>query len=321
MMNKFFWGSNTARGFVSYALEFYPRAQRRVLIKSGPGTGKSTFLTKVAEATPEPVFFYCSSAPSSLDAIADFSKGYFIADATYPHVLEPEVVGARDEILDLGMFLDKNKLKTDYEKIVKLKNLSRQHFSLAYATLNKALKVRDVLEEIEEPSREIDKGFVEIYAELRALDLPRRAVLGESEKRFVSAYTPLGYRQLKVDNNALSIYLLRLRPTARTRYFHVLSQFFLGLGYDVWFFIDPLDGISFEGLYIPDKEIYIKAEWSLPENDLLQIYENEKTAAIEELKKASLVHEELEKIYIDAMDFDSLNSYLAQVLIDVIKAE
>ncbi|MBO5797021.1 MAG: ATPase, partial [Clostridia bacterium] len=49
---RFFLGANTPGGFVGYMPESYAAGEgwRVYIIKSGPGTGKSTFMRRVWEA-------------------------------------------------------------------------------------------------------------------------------------------------------------------------------------------------------------------------------------------------------------------------------
>ncbi len=320
-MQKFFWGSNTGRGSVNYAQEFYPSAKRRIMIKGGPGTGKSSFMNRVASKTKEPVLFCCASAPQSLDAVADFSYGYFISDATSPHVLEPKLPGVRDEILNFGQFWHRHKLKENSSAIERAFAITKQHFNLAYASLAKALVIRTELEKNTEPLAK--KHYLKLWDELRALSSVRhKEDLGNKERRFISAYTPQGLKKLEV--KADKTYLLSISPSLTPAYLAPLVELFVGSGYDCWFFMDPLDGQSYEGFYIPKAKIYLQVKWPTEErveNELLAKLAMEEDSGIGELKKAFLAHEELEKLYIEAMDFTALNEYLQDFINDLFGAE
>ena len=72
---QFFAGSNTPYGF--YSLFHYIPGQgdrRLIIIKGGPGTGKSTLMKGIGRRALEQGFdieqFYCSSDPNSLDGLA-----------------------------------------------------------------------------------------------------------------------------------------------------------------------------------------------------------------------------------------------------------
>lgn len=316
-MDRFFWGSNTGRGFVSYAEEFYPEARRRILIKGGPGTGKSSFLKKVAEATKEPVLFHCASSPNSLDAVADFSLGYFITDATAPHVLEPVLPGARDEILDFGKFWQKEKLRERIISIVKCQQKTTDFFTLAYASLAKALKIRERLEK-EYPVQDLVQ-FKKIWQEMYNRITPNYPNLGRGEKRFISAYTPQGLKRMPLI--AKETLYVGASPSYAETLLYPLAALFLGSGDDVLYLMDPLDGHKLEGLYIQSRQIYIEAKWTYGESELASFVQQATEEGFKALNNAFQAHEDLEKLYIEAMDFPALNEYLGGVLADIVGAD
>ena len=103
----YFASSNTAAGFRSDFEGIFGGARRIIVLKGGPGTGKSAFLRAAATAAEAAgrrgERFYCSSDPASLDGIlADGELA--IVDGTAPHVWEPKLPGALEEIVNLGQF-------------------------------------------------------------------------------------------------------------------------------------------------------------------------------------------------------------------------
>jgi len=318
MMNKFFWGGNTGRGSVNFAKDFFLDAKRRILIKGGPGTGKSSFLKRIVEQIKSPVIFYCPSSPNSLDTIADFDRGFFVTDATAPHAIDPQSPGVRDEILDFGRYWNSSLLKSNSEKIREASKRTSLHFTLAYAALGKALKMREQLENIlgeKSPGIVDEKHYLKVWDEINSLNLERnKEGLGNKFNRFVSAYTPLGFRKLEVD--ADKTYLFLGSPSLTKTYLDPLAGVFLGYGYDVLFFIDPLDGLNYEGLYVPKLKLHIQVSWPdlKKHNDLEREIEErikaEEDFGIAELTKAFMAHEDLEKLYIEAMDFDLMEKEL-----------
>ena len=141
-----FAASNSGKGFCSYYKEIFGEKNifRRYLIKGGPGTGKSSFMQKVAErvkAEGYPVEYYrCSSDYTSLDAIV-IDSGIALIDATSPHAVEPELVGARDEIVDLGSFWNSDMLLAKREEIEAHTKEKADAYSGAYRFLEGALAV------------------------------------------------------------------------------------------------------------------------------------------------------------------------------------
>ena len=90
---EFFAAANSGRGFVSFYGKIFGREniKRRYLIKGGPGTGKSTFMKKVAEAAEDCGMsverYRCSSDPNSLDGVI-INKNVAVIDSTAPHAEE-----------------------------------------------------------------------------------------------------------------------------------------------------------------------------------------------------------------------------------------
>lgn len=136
-----FAASNSANGFKSYYDDVFKRAEleRLYIIKGGPGTGKSSFMRRVAEYVESRGYYVesyrCSSDPESLDGIIIDGRIAFI-DGTAPHCFEAELVGARDEIINLGEFWDSKRLKDRIADIDKLSMEKREAYIKGYRYLS-----------------------------------------------------------------------------------------------------------------------------------------------------------------------------------------
>jgi Cdc6-like AAA superfamily ATPase len=89
-VKKVFPGCNTSQGFYSfYDYIIPPDATRILIIKGGPGVGKSTFMRHIAEAMVERGFdaeyHCCSSVNGSLDGVVFPQIGVALIDGTAPH--------------------------------------------------------------------------------------------------------------------------------------------------------------------------------------------------------------------------------------------
>ena len=84
--------------------------RRMIILKGGPGVGKSTFMRRIhAALCPDgeaATLYFCSGDPDSLDAVAIPHAGLLILDGTAPHVVDPKIPGARDSIVNLGSCLN-----------------------------------------------------------------------------------------------------------------------------------------------------------------------------------------------------------------------
>ncbi|MBE7022713.1 MAG: hypothetical protein E7414_05825 [Ruminococcaceae bacterium] len=97
-----FFGSATISGSIDY-VELLSEGLKRYYIKGRPGTGKSTFMKKLALAACEKGFhverYHCSFDPNSLDMVIIREPGICVFDSTAPHEYFP--TAESDEIIDL----------------------------------------------------------------------------------------------------------------------------------------------------------------------------------------------------------------------------
>ncbi len=151
-----FAAANSGDGFKSFYSEIFDREEieRRYLIKGGPGTGKSTFMRSIAKKAQDAglsvEYYACSSDPSSLDAVVIEGR-VAVLDATSPHCVEPELAGARDEIVNLGAFWDSEGLREELERIDLLSGKKKECYKGAYRFLSAALEVEKRCREIAAP--------------------------------------------------------------------------------------------------------------------------------------------------------------------------
>ena len=201
---------NSGRGFVSFYGEIFgaPSIHKRYIIKGGPGTGKSSFMKRVAaeaEVRGRAVEYYrCSSDPRSLDGIIIDGETALL-DGTPPHVFEPILAGVTDEIIDLGRFWDSDKLYVSYNEIAALSALRSECYAKAYKFLSGALNVKEINDSIATAALLYDKmdGAVErifrnipegrggsvSYAIVNAIGMSGRAHLRSYEQRAKHLYT------------------------------------------------------------------------------------------------------------------------------------
>lgn len=87
---QYFLGANTPEGFYSLYDELIDPAEASavLILKGGPGCGKSTLMRRVSAAL-DPVgceYILCSGDPDSLDAVTFPGLKAAIVDGTAPHV-------------------------------------------------------------------------------------------------------------------------------------------------------------------------------------------------------------------------------------------
>lgn len=195
----FFLGANTPTGFVGYMPESYrPEEGWRVyIIKSGPGSGKSTFMRRVWEDvctagdTVKAEFLYCSSDPHSLDGVRFPDLKIALYDGTAPHVLEPRYWGACEVVVDLGSCTDNEKLFQNADAIrdatdacAEWHRRCRQYLAASASLLESSRRIA---------SRCTDKEkILRTARRLAARECPLTGKRGSEDRRFLSAITPEG---------------------------------------------------------------------------------------------------------------------------------
>lgn len=330
----YFAGSNTCFGYRGCLDELLPtvRAKRALYIKGGPGVGKNTLmracvaLLSARGAAVE--CFECSGDPDSLDAVLAPDIGLLVADGTSPHVIDPRLPGAADGIVNLGVCLDEALLSSQREELLSLQADVTADYARAARYLTAAGACRDDSAAIYRACADADA----LYALISTLADGLRGERGGVTRRFVQAVTCKGLLS-RIDSamNARHVcfdlpfgapaedILTPLLHCARAR----------GLSCTVY--PSPLDGESpahlrvGDTLYttaaLPDAQkhtvIYNAARLSRVSDALAfnrSGYRLLLSQAVECLAHAKALHDRMERLYVDAMDFVRWNDIKQEVL-------
>ncbi len=346
----FFLAANSAQGFYSLFDELYDENSgwKAYIIKGGPGTGKSGLMRKIAEKAEERGCYVeriiCSSDPDSLDGIIIPEKRICFADGTSPHVMEAKYPGAVEEIINLGQFWDSKQLEKNREHIITLTNcnkaLHKQSARYVYAAGQAAEDTAKII------SSALNTEKIENYASryiLRNCDCSNRK--GEEKRRFLNGVTPKGYVTLFDTANALCDRIITVKDSdiyASSYLMETLKRFAVANGVDVISCLNPIlpEGYPLHIIF-PESKIGFFTSNSLQDfsayadksvnadrflnKEIIAAHKprllfNRKTftqllsESIKILEKAKSVHDELERYYIEAMDFNSLNEYSNEII-------
>lgn len=339
-----FLAANSSGGFVSFFDELYNPYEntKAYIIKGGPGTGKSTFIKKVARAFEKRGFntelVYCSSDPDSLDALIVPEMKFSLCDGTSPHIVEPRFPGAVENIINPGQFWNEKKLQKNADEIRRLFIENSLYHRQSAGYLAAAGRVGMQNRKIADAyiRREKTDSFASrfIYRELSDANKKRP---GEHRRRFLSAITPKGNIFLTQTVENLCTRVIGIDDSEGEVTALITERIGEGAiknGYDIISCRCPFYPDKCEHLIIPEKGIALVrlngASGEVPcdrvihtarfmrdgfkENKkLLKFNSRIRDELIKEsvfrLKKAKEVHDKLEKIYIDAMDFDSFNEF------------
>ena len=344
--SAFFLGANTPGGFYSLFSQLYAPEEgwRLLILKGGPGTGKSSLLKKIAAAAAARGLYceriYCSSDPDSLDAVIIPGLKFSAADGTAPHVLEPKYPGVSETLLDLGRFRDDATLRERADDIIALTQANAAAHRECAAFLKAAGSVENEISAIAagalEPAKL--KNFAYRFAESACgAASPGKGVV---KKRFLSACTPQGVTVFYESVAACAERLIVLRDDfglAASKILSVLSETAAAAGYEVVECRCPMQpDVKTEHVFLPALSLAVctsnafhpfagGAEKTVncqkffrPEE--LRRHKNRLAfdrraqrelldAALNKLKEAKRLHDELERCYVRAMDFGALNAY------------
>lgn len=352
--SSFFLGANTPVGFYSLFNELYSPEDGWTLyiIKGGPGTGKSTLMKKVASVCDSKGLYceriYCSSDPNSLDAVIIPSLKVSIADGTSPHILEPKYPGVSEKLIDLGMFRDDKKLRENRDIIIeKIKENSFQH-KKCVDFLAAARSAENDNASVVIPSMKMDTlhKFSEKLSDAKfPVTSDSRGIM---KKRFLSALTPSGIVLFRDTFTSLCENIVVLKDSfgcASSVMLKVLSLKAAEKGLSGIICYCPMSPeYRPEHLILPELKLgFYTSNPRHPDDfggafavDCMRFYDNAflqhhknriafnnrsrdemLSGAAEYLKNAKRIHDEIERYYIEAMDFNRMGEYGEAVIEEI----
>ena len=349
MSASFFMAANSGKGFFSLFDEIHsPREGWKLyVIKGGPGTGKSSLMKKIAEISEEKRYFceriFCSSDPDSLDGVVIPALKVSIADGTSPHIIEPKYPGVSEKIINLGECWDEKILKKNSEHIFTLidcnKALHKQssrYLSAASASLNDNANI-------------LTASFIADKADNFAVRSVNRYVeccnaYGKETRRFINAVTPKGV--ITLYDTALSLCDTVISVSDDYSYvshlvINKIKNYALANGVDIISCLNPINPTGYPchvilknervGFFTSDQYSAFKSFASRNINARrfvddsvfkahkrrvvfnAKIADNLINESVNILSKAKSVHDEIEKYYISAMNFNELNEILSKI--------
>lgn len=347
----FFLGGNTPVGFYSYYDYLLPQenARRIYCIKGGPGTGKSTLMKKiaceVAEKGADVELAHCSSDPDSLDGVIIKSLGIALVDGTSPHIVDPKTPGAVDTIIHMGDCWDSTAIGRYKEAIIRTNRKISEQYARAYAYLSAAKSIQRDLEFIYEKSVKdnVYATFEEdvIYREFA--EIPVSPVRGDVRCLFASAITPKGI--VNYAPNILKGYKTYILKGYVSSCLHTICRHAVNRGFDAEMYMCPFSPEEkCEHLLIPKLNLAftVSNEYHSYDNGETVDFDDYASKYILETHKESIefnktqiktlideavgaiseakeYHDELEKYYISAMNFDKIDEISEKTMKEVLE--
>ena len=329
-----FAASNSSSGFKSYYGEVFNKIKFEIfyIIKGGPGTGKSRFMRDVAEYAERlgryVEYYNCSSDPDSLDGIIIDGR-IVLLDGTAPHVSEPDIPGARDEIINLGAFWDSSRLARSFEDIAELGRKKNESYVRGYRYLSgcgelskindslvlPAIKERKMLSYIERivSSAPRGAGFSLTPALIDSIGMKGRVRFDTYEKCAEKLYIVLDwYSTAHFFLSAVITCAQRNDIPVKVSYDPINSSlpncvYFCNSGI-AFAEAQPSEANKEDGTLINmkrflEKDIIDGVKQKYKYN--MRLYDAFVSSACDSFAEAGEYHFELEKIYLSCMDFDA----------------
>lgn len=345
---RYFLSAMTGAGYYALHRQFLRPPERYFcILKGGPGCGKSTFLRRVGDAGRAAglsvVWLHCAGDPASLDGVYFPQKHAGFFDGTAPHTVEPALFGASGEYLDLGAFCRTEAL--DPARIRAL-NADCAMFRLRaqqYLTAAAALDPRATPGLVFPEDREAARRRAKSVCTREFGTAPKDAKPGRCDRLFLSAVTSEGRIFFPDTVAALCtrVYLLDDGCGLAEEFLHTVRTHAVRCGLDVISCPDALIPSRTQAVLVPSRGVGFLAGTAadVPDGlsqrhirlDVLPDPERQRTLrramrsdarqqqlalerAIEQLRMAALLHNELEAVYRPCMDFDALSAFTERYL-------
>lgn len=355
LIKKVFPGANTAKGFYSYYDNIIGiDAKKLFIMKGGPGVGKSSFMKKIAYEMItkgyDVEFHQCSSDNHSLDGVVIPDLKIAIIDGTSPHIVDPKHPGAIDEIVNFGEFWNETGIIRNKNEIIKGTSKISKLFKRAYKFFAAAKSIRDDMEVIYEEALDIGKvnqAVRELKKEiLDKLDYTKEE--GADRHLFGSALSPNGlidYYDTVVGTMKTIYYIDGSYVRGISKFIEEIVDEGIKKGLNIEVYHEPLDEKNIETIIIPRLSVaittsdkyanthYKKILFDMFMNQqILDMYtdslkEDEKfmkdliNAGTKNITNAKKEHDNLEKFYIDNMNFEAVDRFREKIMNKILQYE
>ena len=339
---KFFLGANSNIGFKSYfeQLQAKDNGLQLLILKGGAGSGKSSLMKRVllfaVKKGHEVEIIPCASDPFSLDAVIDHTQKFAIMDGTSPHVLDPSLAGVRDHIMYTGELWDIKKLRASEKETTSLSEKISDCHKSATAYIKSASSL--LLENMHYAQKFIDREKASSFA-TKIMGEAFTESTGKERIRLLSAVS-VGETVLFEKTPFLlsdKVYVLYDRWGAAADY--ILKKIYAAAkekNQEVIYCPCSVMPEKCDHLIFPDSRISIVTENSfLPFSggkktsldgfykdiplyphlvERLSMAEKILPLAEDSIKEAKALHDDLEKYYVEAMDFSGMEALFDKII-------
>ncbi|MBQ6947188.1 MAG: hypothetical protein IJN42_03985 [Clostridia bacterium] len=351
-MNTFL-AANSCNGFYSLFDQMTDRKDHNILlIKGGPGTGKSSLMRKVAEAAKTKGYtveqMHCSSDPASLDGVFVPEKKLILLDATAPHCADPKYPGAVEQIIALGDYWDRDQLIPHRRKIIHLNRQISALFTRIYRLLGAVGELHRYADSLIAPVFQEDKAkktLSNFFSKIAAVPQSKKATVNRRFLSAIGADGPVLYEDLFTTSQR--VLMIEDNFESGYRVMALADELLERLGYDRLQALCPVHPERIDHLWVPELSLGIllknsRLHWKsempvrktitmrqlcdakllAPHKHKLQFIRKLCNSLYDEIAELmaseKALHDELEQIYIQAMDFDALNDKTEQLIAQIL---
>lgn len=356
-VRQYFPGSNSCEGFCSLWDNNVNNLNKLIILKGGPGTGKSTLLSYLADEMTSRGYntelLWCSSDADSLDGVIFRDIGVGVIDGTAPHLRDPLYPGVVDKIVNLGDFWDEEKLAANRTEIIELTKQNRELFGQTYAKMKQAKQYHDQLEQLYIEGMDwtaVNEMTAQLIEDLFGTSSENKNNINVREThRFAGASTPQGPVNYldELLAEATKRFIVKGRAgTGKSTMTKKIARAAVENGFDVEYYHCSFDPQSIDNIFLPQLGVCLidgtppHEKSPGPDDAVIDMFKfvsedvyQKNLSAIEEtdanyqqsfrealaiLSKCKTVHDDLEKYYTQAMNFKAVDRIREEILDDIL---
>ncbi|MRH42737.1 hypothetical protein GH741_08555 [Aquibacillus halophilus] len=349
---NYFCGGNTAKGFYGLYESNMEGLETVYILKGGPGNGKSTLIKKLADVWGDKGYhlelIHCASDNDTLDGLIIPELLFGIFDGTAPHVLEPTAPGAVEQYVNLGTAWDLSKLKIKQQEIIDFQQTIGTVNRTAYESFTDGLRIHDDLEEIYISEMNFDKANAVANDLIDKIFVGKQSQADNSKTRhrFFGASTPAGVIDFipNITADLSKRYFIKGRAgTGKSTLLKKVAAAAEERGFDVEMYHCGFDPESIDMVVVRELKVCVFDSTDPHEyfpsrhgDEIVDLYEKTVTPGTDEkyeaeitdvtkrykkrmkdgilyLEEAKVLHDQLEKIYVDAVDFSVIDGIFEDI--------
>ena len=319
--NHFFASANSADGFLNNFKYINNENKKgyQYILKGGPGKGKSTLLKTIAkhfENLGETIeYFHCSSDPKSLDGVRLKNRNISLVDGTAPHITECQIPSIKDEIINLGEYIE-NSIKKQEEKIRYFLHKKSDSYMLANNYLSSLKPIFDSKIFIDKNSTKENKNSIL----LKTLNLKRKEFEFFERKLFINYFSSDGIKEL--ENSGFKTINLECNFYQDNLNILELKNKLYNLKISYVLCPNLINPEYYDAIIIPSLKVIIKSSspYQSRDKNINFLLTSSIKFAGEKIEEAITFHKEVEKFYINSMNFSKINK-LTKLLIKKIEKQ